>query len=47
MLASDGDLQEGVTGEASSIAGTQQLGNLVVIWDDNHISIEGDTDMVC
>ncbi len=43
VLASDGDLEEGVTSEASSIAGTQQLGNLVVIWDDNHISIEGDT----
>jgi len=43
VLASDGDLQEGVTGEAASIAGTQQLGNLVVLWDDNHISIEGDT----
>jgi transketolase len=45
VLASDGDLQEGVSGEASSIAGTQKLGNLVVIWDDNHISIEGDTDI--
>ncbi len=43
VIASDGDLQEGVTSEASSIAGTQQLGNLVVLWDDNHISIEGDT----
>ncbi len=43
VLASDGDLEEGVTSEASSIAGTQELGNLVVIWDDNHISIEGDT----
>jgi transketolase len=42
-FASDGDLEEGVTGEASSIAGTQALGNLVVIYDDNHISIEGDT----
>ena len=42
-IASDGDLEEGVTSEASSIAGTQQLGNLVVIYDDNHISIEGDT----
>ena len=45
VLASDGDLQEGVSGEASSIAGTQKLGTLVVIWDDNHISIEGDTDI--
>ncbi|TQK75715.1 transketolase [Rarobacter incanus] len=43
VLASDGDLQEGVTSEAGSFAGTQGLGNLVVIWDDNHISIEGDT----
>jgi transketolase len=42
-IASDGDLEEGVTSEASSIAGTQKLGNLVVIYDDNHISIEGDT----
>ena len=45
VLASDGDLQEGVTSEASSLAGTLELGNLVVIWDDNHISIEGDTDI--
>ncbi|GAA2249025.1 transketolase [Rarobacter faecitabidus] len=45
VLASDGDLQEGVTSEASSFAGTQELGNLVVIWDDNHISIEGDTNI--
>ena len=45
VLASDGDLQEGVTSEASSWAGTQELGNLTVIWDDNHISIEGDTDI--
>jgi transketolase len=42
-VASDGDLQEGVGAEASSLAGTQQLGNLVLIWDDNEISIEGDT----
>ena len=45
VLASDGDLEEGVSGEASSIAGTQQLDNLTVIWDDNHISIEGNTDV--
>jgi transketolase len=45
VIASDGDLQEGVTSEASSIAGTQELGNLTVLWDDNHISIEGDTDI--
>ena len=43
VIASDGDLQEGVSGEASSIAGLQQLGNLKVIYDDNRISIEGDT----
>jgi transketolase len=43
VIASDGDLEEGVTSEASSIAGTQELGNLIVVWDDNHISIEGDT----
>ena len=45
VIASDGDLEEGVSAEASSIAGTQELGNLTVIWDDNHISIEGDTDI--
>ncbi|MHB1065286.1 MAG: transketolase [Georgenia sp.] len=45
VIASDGDLQEGITSEASSIAGTQQLGNLVVIYDDNHISIEDDTNI--
>ena len=45
VIASDGDLQEGVTSEASSLAGTQKLGNLVVLWDDNHISIEGDTEI--
>ena len=43
VIASDGDLEEGVTSEASSLAGTQRLGNLVVIWDDNRISIEDDT----
>lgn len=43
VIASDGDLEEGVSGEASSIAGTQALHNLTVIWDDNHISIEGNT----
>ncbi len=43
VVASDGDLQEGVSAEASSIAGTQELGNLLVIWDHNEISIEGDT----
>ena len=43
VLCSDGDLQEGVSAEASSLAGTQALGNLKVIYDDNRISIEGDT----
>ncbi|WP_159926155.1 MULTISPECIES: transketolase [Nocardia] len=43
VIASDGDLEEGVTSEASSLAGTQELGNLVVIYDDNKISIEDDT----
>jgi transketolase len=43
VIASDGDLEEGVSGEASSLAGTQQLGNLVLIYDDNKISIEDDT----
>ena len=43
VLASDGDLEEGISGEASSLAGTQRLGRLTVIWDDNRISIEGDT----
>ncbi|WP_152232854.1 transketolase [Georgenia ruanii] len=45
VIASDGDLEEGVSGEASSLAGTQRLGNLVVIYDDNHISIEDDTNV--
>ena len=43
VICSDGDLQEGVSGEASSLAGTQELGNLKMIYDDNRISIEGDT----
>jgi transketolase len=45
VICSDGDLQEGVSAEASSLAGTQQLGNLKMIYDDNRISIEGDTHM--
>jgi transketolase len=45
VIASDGDLQEGVTSEASSLAGHQELGNLVVIYDQNKISIEDDTDI--
>jgi transketolase len=43
VICSDGDLQEGVSAEASSLAGTQNLGSLNVIYDDNRISIEGDT----
>jgi transketolase len=43
VIASDGDMEEGVTSEASSLAGTQQLGNLTVVYDDNKISIEDDT----
>ncbi|WP_240938180.1 transketolase [Nocardioides sp. JQ2195] len=44
-ICSDGDIEEGVSGEASSIAGVQELGNLTVIYDRNRISIEGDTDV--
>ncbi|MEU6701535.1 transketolase [Pseudonocardia sp. NPDC046786] len=43
VVASDGDIEEGITSEASSLAGTQQLGNLTLVYDDNRISIEGDT----
>ena len=45
VIASDGDMEEGVQAEAASLAGHQRLGNLVVLYDDNHISIEGDTDV--
>jgi len=45
VVASDGDMEEGITAEASSLAGTQELGNLIVIWDDNNISIEDNTDI--
>ncbi len=44
-LASDGDIEEGITSEASSLAGTQRLGNLTLIYDHNHISIEDDTNI--
>ena len=47
VMCSDGDLQEGVSAEASSLAGTQQLSNLIMIYDDNRISIEGDTHITC
>ncbi|WP_031065332.1 transketolase [Streptomyces sp. NRRL WC-3742] len=43
-IVSDGDLEEGISAEASSLAGHQKLGNLVAVYDDNHISIEGDTE---
>lgn len=42
-IVSDGDLEEGISAEASSLAGHQRLGNIVALYDDNHISIEGDT----
>ncbi|MEU5164175.1 transketolase [Streptomyces sp. NPDC020875] len=44
VIAGDGCLQEGIAAEASSLAGHQKLGNVVLLWDDNHISIEGDTE---
>ena len=45
VIASDGDLQEGISAEAASLAGRQALGTLCVLWDGNQISIEGDTNL--
>ena len=45
VIASDGDMMEGVTSEASSLAGHQELDKLIVFYDQNHISIEDDTDI--
>jgi transketolase len=45
VIASDGDMMEGVSSEASSLAGHQELGSLIVFYDQNHISIEDDTDV--
>jgi transketolase len=45
VLASDGDMMEGVTSEACSLAGHLKLGKLIVLYSDNHISIEGDTEL--
>jgi transketolase len=43
VICSDGDMMEGISGEAASVAGNLQLGNMIYIYDDNHITIEGNT----
>jgi transketolase len=45
VICSDGDLMEGITSEAASIAGHLQLGNMIYLYDDNHITIEGNTEL--
>lgn len=45
MFCGDGCLEEGITSEACSLAGTKKLNNLVVLYDDNHITIDGRTDL--
>ena len=45
VIASDGDIEEGITHEASALAAHQELGNLILIYDDNRISIEDDTEI--
>ncbi|MBP9926152.1 MAG: transketolase [Cyclobacteriaceae bacterium] len=45
VICSDGDLMEGITSEAASVAGHLQLGNMIYLYDDNHITIEGNTEL--